>query len=120
MPEKTLKFLLFTACLNFGLAIFLFMFGQVYNHDWAMTQSGGLNAIIDAVVQVFLVLPLLLVVFFNRLIYKMFDLDYSPGWLIFLIVLWVIIVLGGTFYLVYACNLLDGMAGFGLGSLFGA
>lgn len=119
---KTLKFMLFSACLNFSLAIFaLFMLGQVYNHDWAMTQSGGMNAIIDAVVQVFfLVLPILLMVLFNYLLYKMFDLDYSPGWLIFLIVLWILFVLSGTVYLVYAFNLWDGMAGFGLGGLFGA
>jgi uridine kinase len=119
---KTLRFLFFSALLNFGLAIFaLFMFGQVYNHDWAMTQSGGLNAIIDAGVQMFfLVLPLLLAVLFNRLLYKMFDLEYSPGWLVFLLILWVIIVLSGTVYLVYAFNLLDGMAAFGLGGLFGA
>jgi len=122
VARKTLRFIFFSTFLNFGLAIFaLFMLGQVYNHDWAMTQSGGMNAIIDALVQVFfLVLPILLMVLFNRLLYKMFDLDYSPGWLIFLLVLWILIVLGGTFYLVYAFNLLDGMAGFGLGGLFGA
>lgn len=119
---KTLRFLFFSALLNFGLAIFaLFMFGQVYNHNWAMTQSGGFNAIIDAGVQMFfLVLPLLLAVLFNRLLYKMFDLEYSPGWLIFLLVLWILFVLSGTVYLVYAFNLLDGMAAFGLGGLFGA
>lgn len=122
VARKTLRFIFFSTFLNFGLAIFaLFMLGQVYNHDWAMTQSGGMNAIIDALVQVFfLVLPILLMALFNRLLYKMFDLDYSPGWLIFLLVLWILIVLGGTFYLVYAFNLLDGMAAFGLGGLFGA
>lgn len=122
VARKTLRFIFFSTFLNFGLAIFaLFMLGQVYNHDWAMTQSGGMNAIIDALVQVFfLVLPILLMALFNRLLYKMFDLDYSPGWLIFLLVLWILIVLSGTFYLVYAFNLLDGMAGFGLGGLFGA
>lgn len=119
---KTLRFFFFSTFLNFGLAIFaLFMFGQVYNHNWAMTQSGGLNAIIDAGVQMFfLVLPLLLAVLFNRLLYKMFDLEYSSGWLIFLLVLWILFVLSGTVYLVYAFNLLDGMAAFGLGGLFGA
>ncbi|HQQ40181.1 MAG TPA: hypothetical protein PLR57_01615, partial [Clostridia bacterium] len=122
VARKTLRLIFFSTFLNFGLAIFaLFMLGQVYNHDWAMTQSGGMNAIIDALVQVFfLVLPILLMALFNRLLYKMFDLDYSPGWLIFLLVLWILIVLGGTLYLVYAFNLLDGMAGFGLGGLFGA
>ena len=86
-----------------------------------MTQSGGLNAIIDAGVQMFfLVLPLLLAVLFNRLLYKMFDLEYSSGWLIFLLVLWILFVSIGTVYLVYAFNLLDGMAAFGLGGLFGA
>ncbi len=97
------------------------MFGQVYNHDWAMTQSGGFNAIIDAGVQVFfLVLPLLLAVLFNRLLYKMFNLDYSPGWLIFLLVFWILFVLIGTLYLVYAFNFMGGMAAFDLGSIFGA
>lgn len=119
---RTLRFLFFSAFLNFGLAIFaLFLFGQVYNHDWAMTQSGGFNAIIDAGVQVFfLVLPLLLAVLFNRLLYKMFNLNYSPGWLIVLLVFWILFVLIGTLYLVYAFNLMGGMAAFDLGSIFGA
>lgn len=122
LSTDVLRFLLLSIVLNAGVALFgLFLFGQVYNHDWAMTKSGGFSAMIDAVAQVFfLVLPIILAVLFNRLLYKICDLEYSPGWLVLLLVLWVLIVLGGTVYLVYAGNMLGGMASFGLGSLLGA
>ena len=115
-----LKFLFTSLVFNAFIAVFgIFLFGQVYNHNWAMTQNGGFNAMIDALVQVFfLVLPAGLAVMFNRLLYKMFGLEYSDGWLVFLLVVWIVLSLAGMIYLIAQVGFLGGLSTFGLSGIF--
>ena len=106
--------------MNFCLAVFgLFMFGKVLAFDWTRLSSGGLNAMLDAGVQVFLlVLPIILTVMFNRLLYKCFHLNeyYAPGLPVLAVVV-IALVQAAALYLILQYGFLGGASFFGVAGL---
>ncbi|MEN6419139.1 MAG: uridine kinase [Clostridiaceae bacterium] len=106
--------------MNFCLAVFgLFMFGKVYAFDWTMLSTGGLTAMLDAGVQIFLlVLPVILTVAFNRLLYKCFHLDdyYSTAIPVFAIAT-ILVVQAAALYFILNYGFLGGAAFFGVANL---
>ncbi|MEN6594241.1 MAG: uridine kinase [Clostridiaceae bacterium] len=106
--------------MNFCIAVFgLFMFGKVLAFDWTVLSAGGLTAMRDAGVEVFLlVLPVILTILFNRLLYKCFHLDeyYAPG-LPALAIASIVLVQAAALYFILQYGFLGGAPFFGVASL---
>jgi len=106
--------------MNFFLAIFgIFMFGKVLGFDWTILQDGGLQAVIDAVVQVFfLFVPLLATVLFNRFLYRSFRLErmHTSAAGTAAVVL-IVVVQAVTILAILRYNFMGGAATFGVDSL---
>ncbi len=106
--------------MNAFLAVFcLFMFGKVLGFDWTILQQGGVQAMLDAVVQVFfLFLPLIVTLLFNRFLYRSFRLEQmrssTPA---AIAVMLVVAVQAGTMLLVLHNGFLGGATAFGMDSL---
>lgn len=106
--------------MNFFLAIFgIFMFGKVLGFDWTILQGGGLQAMVDAVVQVFfLFVPLLATVLFNRFLYRSFRLERmhtSAAGAVAVVLIVVVQVV--TILAILQYNFMGGAATFGVDSL---
>lgn len=106
--------------MNFFIGIFgIFMFGKVLGFDWTILQSGGLKAMLDAVVQVFfLFVPLLVTIFFNRFLYRSFRLDRIRSGAVTAAAVVVIVAMQAlAIFLILRCGFMGGASTFGVASL---